>query len=355
MMNLRASTATFVLLLAGAARAALPIELEVAAQADAPFGSMQEWNKVLAEMDLARVRLRGANGGDRVQLRVTGDGARKRYIVTGLLDRQDQLVLPGGKFASGDLAGLKQYFETLPARHEEAGIERGRFGLTKEQFEQVFGDLSSEVTEATLDGSPHELVPALTRKFELPVRGSSVTQAMLHAAPPFRSQMKGLSTGTTLAAVLRAAGLQFVPKKLGADPLTLRVSKLDAAAECWPVGWKPLATPRQTAPAMYRVTNIEIENFTLDKALAALAPHMAVPLVLDQYTLAERKIDPTKIHARIPRTKTFVRHAVDGMLARGKLAGELRVDDAGQPFYWITQFGKDSPRATEIAHASAPQ
>jgi hypothetical protein len=355
MLKPLALTATILLLLAGAARAALPIELEVAAQSDAPFGALQEWNKVLAEMDLARVRLRGASGGEQVQLRVTGEGTRKRYIVAGLLNRQDQLVLPGGKFGSGDRAGLKQYFETLPARHEEAGIERGRFGLTKEQFEHVFNDLSSEVTEPTLDGSPHELVPALTREFALPVRGSGATQAALRAAPPFRSQMKGLSTGTALAAVLRAAGLQFVPKKLGADPLTLRVSKLDSAAESWPVGWKPLGTPRQTAPAMYRVTNIEIENFTLDKALAALASHMAVPLVLDQHTLAERKIDPAKIQARIPRTKTFVRHAVDGVLARGKLAGELRVDDAGQPFYWITQFGKDSPRATEVERASAPQ
>jgi hypothetical protein len=46
-----------------------------------------------------------------------------------------------------------------------------------------------------------------------------------------------------------------------------------------------------------------------------------------------------------------VRRAVDSILSQGRLAGELRVDEAGQPFYWITQFDKDSPRALEIERA----
>jgi hypothetical protein len=119
------------------------------------------------------------------------------------------------------------------------------------------------------------------------------------------------------------------------------------------VGWKPLGSPRQAAPAMYRVTNIEIENFTLAKALEALAPHMDVPMVLDQHTIATREIDPAAAAVRFPRTKTFVRRAVDSILSQSKLAGELRIDEAGQPFYWITQFGPDSPRATEVEESVA--
>ncbi len=338
--------------LANACAAALPIELEVAAQSDSPFGAMQEWNKVLAEMDLARVRLRGAHAGDAPSIEVDEYRGRKVYRVLGMLNRSDELVLPGGKFRQGDRDGLKQFFQDLPRRQDEAGIERVRFGLTPEQLAAVMVELAKTVDEPTQDGSPHELLGALTAGCPLPVAGEISVRATLRDAAPFRSQMKGLTLGTTLAAMLRGAGLQFTPDTLGAEPLTLRVVPLDASVESWPVGWKLVGGPRLIAPAMYRITNIELANFTLDKAIAALAPHMGVPIVIDQRTLAARKIDPTTVKVKLPRSKTYPRNAFDRILAQGRLAGELRVDEAGTPFYWVTQFGKESPRAVSVDGAN---
>ena len=331
-----------------AARAALPIELEVAAQADAPFGALQSWHAILAEMDLARLRLRGAHGGDQPRLEVLGSGAAVRYRLLGVITRRDELVLPGGKFSSGDRAKLRAYFAELPQRVQQEQDPPGRFDLTQSQFEQVLADLTRPFAESTLDGAPHELVAAITRDFALPLAGAPAARTALRDAAPFAAQLQGLSSGTVLAAVLRSAGWQFAPQKLGNDPLTLRAAPLDDATESWPVGWKPVASPRQTAPAMYRITNIEIENFTLDKALAALAPHMAVPLVIDSWALTAAQIDPAQAAVRLPRRRTFVRHAMDGILSQSRLAGELRVDENGRPFYWITKFGKNSPRAVEV-------
>jgi hypothetical protein len=328
--------------------AALPIELVVATQGDAPFGAMQEWNRVLAEMDLRRVRLRGATGGDEPSVEVDALGGKSIYRVVGLLNQRDQLVLPGGKFGQGDRAALKQYFEDLPKRLAEEGVERSFFGLTTEQFETVMLDLAKPVSEATLDAEPRELFAVLTRETRLPVAGDITVKAKIRDAAPFRSQMKGLSLGTTLAALLRNSGLQLTPDTHGPAPLTLRVKRIDPTLEAWPVGWAPIGGPRQIAPAMYRVTNIEVANFTLDKALAALAPHLGVPIVLDQYVIAQRKIDLTTVKVKVPRTKTYPRHALDRVLAQGRLAGELRVDELGVPFYWVTQFGKDSPKAAPV-------
>jgi hypothetical protein len=328
--------------------AALPIELVVATQGDAPFGAMQEWNRVLAEMDLRRVRLRGATGGDEPSVEVDALGGKSIYRVVGLLNQRDQLVLPGGKFGQGDRAALKQYFEDLPKRLAEEGVERSFFGLTTEQFETVMLDLAKPVSEATLDAEPRELFAVLTRETRLPVAGDITVKAKIRDAAPFRSQMKGLSLGTTLAALLRNSGLQLTPDTHGPAPLTLRVKRIDPTLEAWPVGWAPIGGPRQIAPAMYRVTNIEVANFTLDKALAALAPHLGVPIVLDQYVIAQRKIDLPTVKVKVPRTKTYPRHALDRVLAQGRLAGELRVDELGVPFYWVTQFGKDSPKAAPV-------
>jgi hypothetical protein len=350
-MTLRQILTTFVFWLASASAcvAALPIELDVATQGDAPFGAMQEWNRVLAEMDLKRVRLRGATGSDEPAVEVDAVGGKSLYRVVGLLNRRDELVLPGGKFGQGDRAALRQYFQDLPNRLAEEGVERSFFGLTAEQFETVMLDLAKPVSEATMDAEPSELFAVLSRQTRLPVAGDITVKAKIRDAKPFRSQMKGLSLGTTLAALLRNSGLQLTPDTHGPAPLTLRVKRIDPALEAWPVGWAPIGGPRQIAPAMYRVTNIEVANFTLEKALAALAPHLGVPIVMDQYIIAQRKIDLTTVKVKVPRTKTYPRHAVDRVLAQGRLAGELRVDELGVPFYWVTQFGKESPKAVPVA------
>ncbi len=334
--------------LSARAQAALPIALEVAAQADAPFGAMQDWHKVLAEMDLASVRLRGARGAEQPSLKSRQVAGATRYELLGVLNRKNELVLPGGRFAMGDRTKLKQYFEGLPAREAEAGVERGRFGLTREQFEAVFRDLSRPVAESTLDGAPRELLSALAKDFDLQVRGDVTMKARLREAPAFRTQLKGFTTGTALAAILRSAGLQFVPKRFGDEPLVLFIEPIDPAKESWPIGWAAPGSPRRVAPAMYELRNIEIGNYTLAAALDVLGPLLGVPLVMDERTLAARAIDPAEIKVKFPRSKTYIRRAVDSILSQGRLAGELRIDEAGKPFYWVTQFGKDSPRATKF-------
>jgi hypothetical protein len=328
--------------------APLPIELEVAALQEAPFGAIQEWNRVLVELNVARVRLRGARPGDEPALEVLDLAGAKRYRLLGLINRGNELVLPGGAFHQGESARLRQFLEQLPARVEEAGVERGRFGLTREQFEQVFDDLSLPFIESTKGIAPRELVARLTQDFKTPMSFDQTADRNLRDANPFAAELRGLTTGTTLAAVLRTAGLQLVPQQPRGEPVALRIGAIDPSQESWPVGWKPLAGPRQIAPAMLRFTTIEIENYTLAKALEALGPHMGVPLVFDQRVLTARGIDPAKVQVRLPRGKTYIRRAVDSILSAGRLTGELRIDEAGTPFYWITQFGPDSPRAIRV-------
>ena len=356
-MSVRTFMRSFALMLLMSARAlaALPIELEVAAEGDAPFGAIQEWNKVLATMDLARVRLRGVHGGDEPTLEVHDYPGGKRYALVGLLNRRDELVLPGGRFSQSDRAGLKQYFEELPRRESAAKNEGVPFGLSAQQFTLVLDELAKPFAESTQDGSPHELLTALTKNLPFPVEGDVAMRAHLRDAAPFRAQMKGLSVGTTLAAMLRGAGLQVAPDTLGREPVTLRVVPLDSAVESWPVGWKAPLGPRQVAPPMYEFRNIEIGNFTLAATLSALQPFMNVPIVVDQRVVAARGIDLEKVQVKFPRQKTYVRRAVDFALSQGRLTGELRVDEAGKPFYWATQFGKDSPRAREVERAGTEE
>jgi hypothetical protein len=337
-----------------AARGALPVELEVAVVRDAPLGAMQEWGKLLSEMDLARLRLRGATAADKPSVTPVGEGAGQRFRVVGVLNQRDQLILPGGAFGQGDAARLKEFFQALPERVADQGVERGIFGLTQAEFERLYDDLSRPVESAAAGSRPDAVVQAIQSTLHTQLQVDDQARAALAASKPIAVDLKGFSAGTALAIVLRGAGLELQIVHARGNPLTLRAARATREPDHWPAGWKPDDTPRATVPAMYRVTTIEISGYTLEKALEGLAPHMGAPLVFDQRVLAERGIDPAKVDVKFPETRTYIRRAIDHILAQARLAGELRIDEAGRPFYWITQFGPDSPRALGADPATTP-
>lgn len=333
--------------IASSARGALPVELEVATDAGAPPGTMQEWGRVLSEMDLARLRLRGRGAADEPSLKTTGEGGSRRYLVLGVINRRGELLLPDGRFTQGDVAALKKHFASLPEVVEEAAIERGRFGLTQAGFESLFTDFSAPVPSSTKGKPLAEVVALASRGLKTPLTIDAAAQAAIKAAPPLEAELEGMSRGTALAMTLRLAGLTMVPSEPRGQPVTLRVVAEGEKVQGWPVGWQPAEVGRVVAPAMYRFTVIEIEGYTLARALTALEPHMTVPFVFDQRVLDARHIDMTTINVKLPKGKIYIRRAVERILSQGRLSGELRVDESDKLFYWITQFGKDSPRATK--------
>jgi hypothetical protein len=312
---------------------------------------MQEWGRVLSEMDLARLRLRGARPGDQPAMEASGSGAGKRYVVLAVLTQRDELVLPGGKFRQYDRAAIKAFLQELPRRVDEAGIERGPFNLPMPQFDKLLLDLSTIVDEPTKSERPAAVVAVITSRIKTFVEINSTARSELTRAEPLGAELKGLTAGTALAATLRAAGLAALPEETGDGAIALRVVAVAPDQPAWPVGWKPAVSPKVAAPAMYKFTNVEIENYTLAKALEGMAPHLGLPLVFDERTLARRGVDPAKAVVKFPAEKTYIRRAVDRILAQGRLAGELRVDEAGGPFYWATQYGPESPRAVELPRA----
>jgi hypothetical protein len=329
---------------AATAHAVLPIELEVAVAQSAPLGAMQDWGKLLADMDFSRLRLRGARHGEKPSITSSGDGAQKRYRVVAMLNHRDQLVFPGRSFGRGDIQRLKEFLSALPEKTEEQGVERGIFDLTRPQFEDIYKDLAGVVEEST-KGLPLQLAFAeLTQSRKTPVQIDADVNSLLAGAKPIAIELKGFSAGTALAIALRPAGLAIVPIQPRGGPLALHVIRLDPKNESWPPGWKPTETPRELVPAMYRVTTIEINAYSLQQALQALEPHMGVPLVFDERIVAARRINPAKIQVKFPNRRTYIRRAVDTVLSQARLSGELRIDEAGKPFYWITAWGPDNPR-----------
>jgi len=320
---------------------AAQIEIQVAMEQGVPITAPQEWAKLLGKLGLGRVQLRSARSGDRPEATL---GAGDRIKVVAILTRRGELVLPKRRFKSHDLAALRKYFQDLPIDLAEGDDARGRFDLNEKQFRAIYADLSRLIDFSTAEMSRAKLLSRLAEKFAMPLEIDPVAKVMLSSAP-LAIELRGKAAGTGLALVLRQEGLALQPEKPRGKPLRIRVIRYDRAVETWPVGWKSEGVSRQLAPKMFETLNIEIDGYSLTQALDALKPRLGVEVVMDDWLLKRKEIDPDKVQVKLKRGKTYLKKAVDRILSQARLSGEMRVDELGQPFYWVTQFGKDSLRA----------
>ena len=330
----------FCALLQTPAQATLPIDVVVLTAPDVPITAPQQWARLLGAMDLRRVKIRPATAQDVPGVKFTGS----QYKVVAAMTRGGDLLVDGRSYRASQRGALAKYFRQL-ADTENFGLERGRFDLTRKQFAQVHGDLLKQLGISTQGQSPAEIVRLLQDKFSVPITIAATARPGLQQSRPCRAELGELSTGTALAMLLREAHLQLVPKKPAGKPLQLRIERSDPNREAWPVGWKPERSPRLLAPKMFEFSEIEVTGLPLERVLNALKPRLGVDVYFDHKILTARNIEPTTILVKHPAEKTYIKRVVDRLLSQARLAGELRTDERGRLFYWITQFGKDSPRA----------
>jgi hypothetical protein len=258
--------------------------------------------------------------------------------VLGILTAREELRLPGGSFRANDQEQLAHYFARLAAEGPASlTAPRGRFGLTEKQFTAVYADLAQTVDFPTKDLLPRAILERLQTKLSLPLSIDASANHLLRSATPIQVNLRGLSAGTALAIALRSGGLALRPEKSLGEPLALRVAPVDAEADAWPIGWEPDQPPRNLAPVLFESLNVEIDGYTLAETLEAIGRRIKIPLLFDRAALAKHQIDPAAVNIALPPTRTYYKRVLDRVLAQAHLAGELRVDEAGTPFYWITR------------------
>jgi hypothetical protein len=173
----------------------------------------------------------------------------------------------------------------------------------------------------------------------------------LRDGAPFADELSGVSAGSGLAMVLRSAGLVLRPEKSRGRPVVYRIGAAEAGSvgqstlgriadadmKHWPIGWEPHGTPGEAAPSLFEFLNAEIDGYTLEETLAAIGPRVKIPIYLDHAALAGSNIDPSKIQVKLARTRTFYKRILDRALSQARLGSQVRIDEAGKPFLWVTR------------------
>ncbi|MEX2315695.1 MAG: hypothetical protein WD669_00990 [Pirellulales bacterium] len=351
-----------VFLFAGVASAAPSIEVELATERGLQITAPQEWLQLLTRLGVENVRIRSVQTGDAPAVTNQGTAERPRYHVVGILTAREQLRLPGGTFGRGDTKRLKDYFDRLTADgNERLTAPEVHFGLTEKELSAVLADLAQPVDFETKGQPPRSVVERLQARFKHQIAIDAATDRTLREAKPVADELQRLSSGTGLAIMLRTYGLVLRPEKTrgqlvvyrveaGGSPASVptggppvatndnRPGKIkDIHQKNWPIGWETEKAPAEIAPSLFEQLNAEIDGYTLKESLAAIGPRLKIPYYLDHSLLAAQRIEPAAVSIKLQRTQTSYKRLLDRVLAQAGLGCELRADEAGTVFLWISR------------------
>lgn len=330
------------LVLSASAFAAGTVQLELLSDTRGSALLAQEWAQTLGKAGIRDVRIRTGDEDAKPAIDVQGTSANPIYVVTGLIKSRDEIVLPGGRYRRADMARLARWLKDLAERGPNAGREeKAAFGLTAAQFTEVHKDLARPVGFSTRGMSVRQAVEKIAGQLRLPLRLDADVAEVL-ASEKVKDELEALSCGTALACSLRQAGYGLVPRDAPGQ-VGYAVVKAASGMEVWPIGWEPVASLRDTLPALYEFHNINLTNVPAAQPLGAIAKWIKAPVLLDHYALAKHNIDLDKAKVSLPRSRTTYSLTLRKILFQARLKFDVRQDEAGAPLVWITTIAAVKP------------
>jgi hypothetical protein len=309
------------------------VELEIAGDTRLGAGmAFQEWGRALAAAGVQNFRLRGGQESDKPGIETAGTAQLPLYKVTAVLASGDVLVVPGARFRRSECKRLAAWLDDLAKRGPPDKREKiAAFGLTASQLDKVNADLGKTVGFATQGMSRADAVQKITGQLGLSL---AIDGTLTEGDDKIEEELSSLSCGTALACILRPIGFCIVPHESG-ETLAYTVKKAELDKEVWPIGW-PAENGPKVLPGIYEFHNVNISNVAAEKVLSAIGKQLGVPVLYDHNAMARHGIELDKAVLSHPQAKTTYSVALRKMLAKVGLKFELRVDEAGKPFLWVS-------------------
>ncbi|MFP6657419.1 MAG: hypothetical protein VB853_04500 [Pirellulales bacterium] len=322
---------------AGTAMAEATVELTLLIRERVSPTAPQEWGRVLGRSGFSRPTIRSTRTGDEFGITERGSDLRPIYQVTGYLLADGVILLPPkSKFAMRDAGRLSTWVVNLKKNGPDAASGTALpFGLSPQRLKQVDTDLRVAVRQPTKGVEATEVVKLLGAGLRYPLRLDASATRALAIDGKVRDQLRGLSTGTALAAVLRPAGLVLRPRFVSGK-LEYAIVDARVRGENWPIGWSSEKTPGKLIPALFDTEETVDVEVPLATALNEISSRVKTPFLLDHNGMAVGRIDPMTTTVTLRAGKSHFGGILNHLLRQPQLRYEVRVDDNQQPFLWIT-------------------
>lgn len=267
-----------------------------------------------------------------------------RIVVKASIDLAGTLRIGDTAYRAGQAEPLaafikKLHTEGLPAPDPT----QPRWGLRGTDWESLVSTLRTPAGTAIKDLPIRELLDQTAQRCRIPIRLSDAANAVA-ARARVTADTGALTTGSSLAYALGTVGLIFEPRSDGAGTVALLVRTEAESEHPWPVGFLPNEFPGNVAPVLFQKTSYAARETTLAEYVVFLRKELSMDVMVHGRAIARRGMDPRELKA----TAEFVDQAwattLRQFLGSMGLKHEIRFDEAGKAFVWITVSDVIGPR-----------
>jgi hypothetical protein len=311
------------------------VELELFQSGRPSAQATQAWYAALTKLGVRNLKIRAARPADQAGVSTVGAVPNETYRVVGELNERGEVIVPGGRFKVGDMPAFSAWMGKLGDHGAAALTEtKSAFGLNEQQLVAVHTDLSTPVEFATKGMKPLDVLRKLARGKHPLVIEPELGKA-LEMDEPMRDELQGFSRGMALAVLLRPVGGVLVPRKPARADVELAILDGKTSAELWPIGWPTEEDTSKLAPKLLETLSAEIDGVTAAEALDAIRERVEVPFLWDHNSLALRKVK-LDTPVSLPAGKRLYSKLLTEILGKIRCRYEIRVDENGKPFLWIS-------------------
>lgn len=312
------------------------IQFELVTEQGFPVDGAQSWLQLLAKLNQTSIRIRVAEAGERESIKNEGTDQKPIYHVVGVLTARNRLRFPGREFGLSDRERIGQWIQDLAKN----GIGRPKkttvFGLTEEELVACHEKLAARISCATQGRRAGDVARDIVNGAGVGFGATDAARRALGGQAVVAEDLQPLSCGTALAAVIRPLGLVFRPERAANGTFRVQISEVREVEESWPVGWPLEDIPAKIAPKLFDYLKVTITSRPLTEALSAIQKRVQVPFLMDYNGMARGRIDPAEVKVSYTKDRAMYQKIIDNLLYQAKLTSELRVDEAGTGFLWIS-------------------
>jgi hypothetical protein len=317
------------------------VQVEIIQLEGASMEYPHTWGRELVRTDAPAVQFRNQRFGDAVSITESGTEASPVWKIIGTMDAYGTILMPDGqRFRCGDAAGLATWIRELPGKmkaKKQAAIApiQGDFGLSAPLMQQMIADLKQNLNEETVGLSPVDILQKCARGLSAPFKISPAQVAALKELDPIDEELSSLSKGTIMAYVLRPAGLALVPRESNGR-LYYSIETGQKNVKPWPIGTKVDKLEAEVLPDILKKIPANMRAVPLRDAVDSISERIDVPMLYDLNAMARYGIDLDAAKVTVSAEKITYLSLLNRVLRTHKLKAELRMDENGEPFFWVT-------------------
>ena len=320
-------------------RRTLDVEVLIQSQPSYRIKS-QEWGRVFQELGYS-VRFREPRGAEAPRVE---DMDRTDFPATGVIAAMavnGAIQIGNQQFNIDNPQPLAMALEEIRRYGANGPPESSpTWGLTDEQFKEVIQilglpvenpvELQSSVLAIESIGLPGNMRMKFTdaaRQQALSKRPESALETI---------ELQGFTKGSAIAIVLAQYGLGFRPKYIAPGHYDIEIDRGDESTNLWPIGWRPVDSFSEILPAYFKAIPLDVEDVEVNSLVGAIADKLAIPYFSSTYALTANSLDINSLKYTRRDDRISPARLLTAVGDKLELGFDVRVDEAGNMFLWVT-------------------